>query len=188
MASPIRPSSLLHQIVNSCPDGKTPSRRQDVPTVFDLSTTFFAFEIDSFSKCLSRYHKPFSISLVSSLDSLDIDTPLDLEMARAAYQYFLAGNANTQSDDALLDSYLRLIRLIEGDPRIAYSFGICKSPLESMINSYFCGLSLPLYYFSPNLVFATLVRRSMIDISSSSVVDILFSGHYRNQLRPAISP
>lgn len=187
MATPLQQSSSLYQIVNSGSDSKAPSRRQDAPPVFDLATTFFAFEIVSFSNCISRYHMPFSISCVSSLDSLDIDSPHDLEMARASYKYFIIGNANLPFDDALVETYSRLIKLIEDDLLIADSFRICKCPVEAMIISYFCGLQLPLYCFSPNFIFADLVRRSLINISSTSVVDILFSGHYRNQLRPTIS-
>ena len=59
------------------------TRRQDAPPTFDLSTCFFTFIPSLFmSTKISRYELPFTIVQVDREQTVDIDQPCDLELAR----------------------------------------------------------------------------------------------------------
>ena len=48
MVQPVSKNSSLYRIVNSQSNSEPVSRRQDAPQVFDLTTTYFVFDIDNF--------------------------------------------------------------------------------------------------------------------------------------------
>ena len=183
MVQPVSKNSSLYRIVNSQSNSEPVSRRQDAPQVFDLTTTYFVFDIDNFIISPSRYHIPFSVSCVSELDSQDIDTFYDLELARASFNHFLYDSKSPLSKSDLINRYIKLIKLIESNPLVSDSFGLCQSPLESMIISYFCNLHLPLLCFSPNELFTEIARNpNVINTGPSSSVDTLFL--HKQMLRP----
>ena len=105
------------------------TRRQDAPPTFDLSTCFFTF-IPSLlmSTKSSRYELPFTIVQVDREQTLDIDEPCDLELARM-YWNSLGAEYIPSSRTDITHNLSQIESMISADQR--------KSTLYSANNSAF---------------------------------------------------